>query len=207
MGDEVGQPLCWEGPWTPSKGFGLPSVSNRPQQQVHPVPVTQSRFPWIKPTCSDLGTAFSVGSLQESSCSWLFILFSTPVPHPDSCGQLEGRRNQYKQSWCQCLILHTIGSQARTSSSCHCFPREPSQLSFLACAEGSWWRFAILPTQAYLAFWLPRKNSSRHRNWLWGSVSSESERSPSLARKPRFPSAPQRLWSILRTVKAFYSQR
>lgn len=30
-----------------------------------------------------------VGSLQESSCSWLFILFFPPVPHPASCGQLE----------------------------------------------------------------------------------------------------------------------
>lgn len=69
------------------EGLALRFEGSRQQQGVSPMLVAWSWCPWIGPTCSDAGTASTVGSLQESSCSWLFILFFPPVPHWD---QLEG---------------------------------------------------------------------------------------------------------------------
>ena len=84
--------------------------------------------------------------------------------HPllSTCSSLElvwpaggGGGIQANNRQCQRLILHTTSSQARISSSCHCFPREPRQLSFLAHGTGG--DLLFLPTLAYPALWLPRK--------------------------------------------------
>lgn len=58
---------------------------------------------------------------------------------------------------CQHLILHTTGSQARISSSCPCFPREPRQLSFLAHEAGR--DLLFLPNPAYPDLWFPREKT------------------------------------------------
>lgn len=74
----------------------------------------------------------------------------------------ESRRFRANNPRCQHLILHTTGSQARISSSCHCFPREPKQLSF--------WHVELVEICHSFRLSLPRlsgflgNNSSRLRN-------------------------------------------
>lgn len=154
--------------------------------------------PWIGPKYSDLGTVFSVGALQESSCSWLFPLFSPPVPHPNLCSQLEGVGES---------VQTTL--DASTSSSTLPVPRQeppaaatasqgsPDSCLFWHKVQGAGGDLPFFPTQAFLTHWLPRKNSTRLRHWLWGSSSSKSGEMPQLSKRTLLATCTLRAWDSL----------
>lgn len=164
------------------------------------------RVPWTGSQGSGPGTAFSVGPLREPSCSCPFFLFFPPVPQPHTCGQLEGAEEMVQTTLPTSSESSTPPrSQARIPSSCRCFPREPRQLVFwhVELVEiGHSFRLRLTRLSGFLG-----NNSNRLRNWSWGHLSSESERSPSLAREPYFPPAPQMRGILYRRVKAFHGQR
>lgn len=90
--------------------------------------VTSGWLLWVGLTCPNLKAAFSVSSLPRASC-WLSLLFLL-ASHPDCCSQLEEEESTQTTPDASSLPFQPTSSQARASSSCYCFPREPGSCLF-----------------------------------------------------------------------------